>query len=100
MDVCRGLKRNQELRIGADRHDNDHYQDSREPHIPETIPQGQQVVAAVKLRYPDNIRLDNLAYFLVAPTLVYQTSYPTSSRFRARWVLSCVSPKASINRSQ
>ena len=57
------------------------------------------MVAAVKLRYPDNIRLDNLAYFLVAPTLVYQTSYPTSSRFRARWVLGSVPPPppASMN---
>ena len=39
------------------------------------------------VRYPDNLVLSNLAYFLVVPTLVYQTSYPRSSRFRGKWVL-------------
>ncbi|KAK9805410.1 hypothetical protein WJX73_002289 [Symbiochloris irregularis] len=37
--------------------------------------------------YPQNLVLSNLAYFLVVPTLVYQTSYPRSSRMRGRWVL-------------
>lgn len=32
------------------------------------------------LRYPENISLGNLAYFLVAPTLCYQPVYPR------RWV--------------
>lgn len=40
-----------------------------------------------QVHYPDNLSMRNLAYFLVVPTLVYQTSYPQSSRFRARWVL-------------
>ena len=31
-------------------------------------------------RYPANITLASLAYFLVAPTLIYQTSYPTAAR--------------------
>lgn len=42
-----------------------------------------------QVHYPDNLSMRNLAYFLVVPTLVYQTSYPQSSRFRARWVLWC-----------
>ncbi|KAI7841389.1 hypothetical protein COHA_005007 [Chlorella ohadii] len=38
------------------------------------------------LRYPENISLGNLAYFLAAPTLCYQPVYPRSKRFRARWM--------------
>lgn len=29
-----------------------------------------------ELRYPENIALGNLAYFLAAPTLCYQITYP------------------------
>eukprot|EP00884_Botryococcus_braunii_P001150 jgi/Botrbrau1/11035/Bobra.92_2s0008.1 len=39
-----------------------------------------------KVHYPDNITLGNLAYFLVAPTLIYQPSYPQSPRLRVRWL--------------
>ena len=37
--------------------------------------------------YPNNLSLNNFAYFLVAPTLCYQISYPRSPRFRVRWLL-------------
>ena len=40
-----------------------------------------------EVSYPDNLTLGNLGYFLIVPTLIYQTSYPRSSRFRGRWVL-------------
>lgn len=40
-----------------------------------------------ELRYPENIALGNLAYFLAAPTLCYQITYPRSKRFRARWMV-------------
>lgn len=36
------------------------------------VPEG----AEVELRYPENIGLANLGYFLLAPTLCYQISYP------------------------
>jgi diacylglycerol O-acyltransferase-1 len=39
------------------------------------------------LAYPENLSLGNLAYFLVAPTLCYQLSYPRTPRVRPRWVL-------------
>ncbi|EFN50697.1 hypothetical protein CHLNCDRAFT_28812 [Chlorella variabilis] len=39
-----------------------------------------------ELRYPENIVAANLAYFLLAPTLCYQLTYPRSKRFRARWM--------------
>lgn len=39
------------------------------------------------LIYPENLTAGNLAYFLAAPTLCYQMSYPRSSRFRLRWAL-------------
>lgn len=38
-----------------------------------------------QLQYPENITLANLGYFLLLPTLCYQTSYPTNTRFRGRW---------------
>lgn len=37
--------------------------------------------------YPQNLNLGNLLYFLVAPTLCYQLSYPRSPRFRIKWLL-------------
>ena len=39
---------------------------------------GSAVVVGAEqlLRYPENIVLSNLAYFLAAPTLCYQISYP------------------------
>jgi len=39
------------------------------------------------VRYPENLTLNNLLYFLAAPTLVYQVAYPRSQRFRIRWVI-------------
>ncbi|KAL6767189.1 DGAT1 [Auxenochlorella protothecoides x Auxenochlorella symbiontica] len=39
------------------------------------------------LRYPENLTLGNLAYFLAVPTLCYQLTYPRSTRFRIRWLL-------------
>ena len=39
--------------------------------------------------YPANLTAGNLAYFLVVPTLIYQPSYPRSTRFRGRWLLLC-----------
>ncbi|PSC71143.1 Diacylglycerol O-acyltransferase 1 [Micractinium conductrix] len=41
----------------------------------------------VELRYPENITLPHLAYFVAAPTLCYQISYPRSKVFRARWMV-------------
>lgn len=35
--------------------------------------------------YPNNITLQNLVYFILAPTLCYQASYPRSERFRIRF---------------
>jgi diacylglycerol O-acyltransferase-1 len=42
---------------------------------------------AYALVYPANLNLLNLAYFIAAPTLCYQPSYPRSPRFRGRWLL-------------
>jgi len=38
-------------------------------------------------KYPANLTVLNMAYFLTAPTLCYQTNYPRSSRRRKRWLL-------------
>ncbi|KAI8108683.1 hypothetical protein M9435_005100 [Picochlorum sp. BPE23] len=37
--------------------------------------------------YPANLSLTQFSYFLVAPTLCYQLSYPRSPRFRVRWLM-------------
>ncbi|EFJ04704.1 hypothetical protein SELMODRAFT_138381 [Selaginella moellendorffii] len=42
---------------------------------------------APAIDYPDNISLKNIAYFMAAPTLCYQLSYPRSPRIRTGWVL-------------
>lgn len=59
--------------------------------LPKTSPsavQGQEVRhGGSRVAYPDNLTARNLAYFLVAPTLVYQMSYPVSSRLRPRRVV-------------
>lgn len=39
------------------------------------------------VEYPRNINLGNLVYFMVAPTLCYQTSYPCTTHIRKGWVL-------------
>jgi len=42
---------------------------------------------AAKVDYPDNINIKNLTYFMVAPTLCYQLSYPRSDMIRKGWVV-------------
>ncbi|KAH9327011.1 hypothetical protein KI387_007189, partial [Taxus chinensis] len=44
-------------------------------------------VNSSELEYPANINLGNLVYFMVAPTLCYQTSYPCTENIRKGWVL-------------
>lgn len=39
------------------------------------------------LMYPQNLSLQNLSYFMVAPTLCYQLNYPRSSHVRYRYAL-------------
>lgn len=38
------------------------------------------------LPYPKNVTLNNLVYFILAPTLVYETHYPRSQRVRWEYV--------------
>ncbi|GIL55503.1 hypothetical protein Vafri_11070 [Volvox africanus] len=38
-------------------------------------------------KYPENLTLRNLMYFLAVPTLTYQVNFPRSRTFRGRWVL-------------
>ncbi|CAM6047455.1 unnamed protein product [Sphagnum compactum] len=42
---------------------------------------------AAKVEYPENINFRNMAYFMMAPTLCYQLSYPRSNTVRKGWVL-------------
>jgi hypothetical protein len=39
------------------------------------------------LIYPENLTLRNFAYFLAAPTLIYQLTYPRSERLRFRYIV-------------
>ncbi|KAG0602480.1 hypothetical protein M758_10G017000 [Ceratodon purpureus] len=42
---------------------------------------------AENVEYPDNLTIKNIAYFMLAPTLCYQLSYPRSETVRKGWVL-------------
>ncbi|KAH7444121.1 hypothetical protein KP509_02G065400 [Ceratopteris richardii] len=46
----------------------------------------EATVDAQQYDYPQNISLKGLAYFMVAPTLCYQVSYPSTNRIRKGWV--------------
>ncbi|KAF8065886.1 DGAT1C [Scenedesmus sp. PABB004] len=39
------------------------------------------------LRFPENLTVPNMLYFLAVPTLVYQVNFPTTPRIRKRWLL-------------
>lgn len=38
------------------------------------------------LQYPENLTFGNMLYFLVAPTLTYQLTFPRTGRIRFRWL--------------
>jgi len=38
------------------------------------------------LKYPDNLTLANMYYFMFAPTLIYQLNYPRSPKIRPIWL--------------
>ena len=39
------------------------------------------------VQYPDNLYLNDLLYFLLAPTLCYELNFPRTSRIRKRFLL-------------
>eukprot|EP00850_Spirogloea_muscicola_P020834 SM000228S07374 [mRNA] locus=s228:34353:38324:- [translate_table: standard] len=49
--------------------------------------QPEASVDAPLVRYPENITVRNMLYFLAAPTLCYQLGYPRSPYVRKGWVL-------------
>ncbi len=68
--LCRSARRNNEIRVGERGSSGPVYD-----------------LAGNAVRYPENLTVKNLLYFLAAPTLVYQVAYPRSQRFRIRWVI-------------
>eukprot|EP00240_Pyramimonas_obovata_P003049 CAMPEP_0118923662 /NCGR_PEP_ID=MMETSP1169-20130426/2102_1 /TAXON_ID=36882 /ORGANISM="Pyramimonas obovata, Strain CCMP722" /LENGTH=671 /DNA_ID=CAMNT_0006864679 /DNA_START=317 /DNA_END=2332 /DNA_ORIENTATION=- len=54
---------------------------------PEAVAQLSPLLQQQLAVYPANLTLKNMAYFLTAPTLCYQTNYPRSSRRRKRWLV-------------
>lgn len=51
----------------------------------EKLPEAPQY--ADKIEVPDHLTIQNIAYFMLAPTLCYQLSYPRSDTIRKSWVL-------------
>lgn len=43
--------------------------------------------SATTIAYPLNVTLENFCYFIVAPTLVYETSYPRTPCIRLQYIL-------------
>jgi len=41
----------------------------------------------MQLIYPENLTLANFIYFLAAPTLIYQLTYPQSERRRLKYII-------------
>lgn len=39
------------------------------------------------MQYPDNLNIQDLLYFLFAPTLCYELNFPRTSRIRKRFLL-------------
>ncbi|KAM1072835.1 hypothetical protein FF1_018046 [Malus domestica] len=58
--------------------------DMRALHI--AVEKGDATPSSLNTDYPHNNNLKNMAYFMVAPTLCYQTSYPRTACVRKGWV--------------
>lgn len=52
-----------------------------------TTPNGYTSGHANRVAYPRNVTLPNLCYFIIAPTLVYETGYPRTERIRATYIM-------------
>ncbi|XP_068345354.1 diacylglycerol O-acyltransferase 1A [Pyrus communis] len=50
------------------------------------VEKGDATPSSLNTEYPHSNNLKNLAYFMVAPTLCYQTSYPRTACVRKGWV--------------
>lgn len=37
------------------------------------------------VKYPDNLNVTNLLYFIMIPTLCYELNFPKTDRIRKRW---------------
>lgn len=46
-----------------------------------------EIAAAHLVKYPDNLTLKDLAYFMLAPTLCYELNFPRTARIRKRFVM-------------
>ncbi|CAG5022099.1 unnamed protein product [Parnassius apollo] len=46
-----------------------------------------EMAAAGLVRYPDNLNLKDLFYFLLAPTLCYELNFPRTTRIRKRFLI-------------
>ncbi|XP_030551909.1 diacylglycerol O-acyltransferase 1A isoform X1 [Rhodamnia argentea] len=54
--------------------------------LAKSVEKGDAVPNSLNLEYPYDISFKNLVYFMVAPTLCYQLSYPRSPCVRKAWV--------------
>ncbi|CAL5184753.1 unnamed protein product [Lathyrus oleraceus] len=52
----------------------------------EKVAKGETVPNTLNMEYPHNVSFKSLAYFMVAPTLCYQPSYPRTPSIRKGWV--------------
>ncbi|KAI4335274.1 hypothetical protein L6164_013936 [Bauhinia variegata] len=54
--------------------------------IAQSIEKGEELPSTLNLEYTYNVSFKSLAYFIVAPTLCYQPSYPRTPSIRKGWV--------------
>nr|AVY53540.1 diacylglycerol acyltransferase [Paeonia suffruticosa] len=55
--------------------------------LAKSVDKGDVVSNSANIDYPNNMNLKSLAYFMIAPTLCYQPTYPRMTCIRKGWVV-------------
>lgn len=55
--------------------------------LAKSVDKGDVIPGSMNMNYSFNVSFKNLVYFMVAPTLCYQTSYPRTENVRKGWVV-------------
>ncbi|KAK2991100.1 hypothetical protein RJ640_021564 [Escallonia rubra] len=55
--------------------------------LAKSVVKGESLSSSLNPEYPHNVSFKSLAYFMVAPTLCFQPSYPRTDHIRKGWVV-------------
>jgi diacylglycerol O-acyltransferase 1 len=86
---CRSYQKSQKTSISGKRRESfssDRRRDSDD--INGNVPNGiKDHPTSPLVKYPDNLSLRDLSYFLLAPTLCYELNFPRTTRIRKRFLI-------------